>query len=296
MHSAPDRSSRRPLLVALLVVLVVAGAAGVVALTRGGGPATRHRPRPTRARRAVAGNLAGAARTSATAEPTTRHAQPDEPGLRQLGLPAPAGPRRRGQAGAHRAGPARRHRARPADRRGLGGRHRGPPHVGQLHPEARARHLAAGAVPGRRDRPGRDRAAAAGRDARRLRRRRRRRALGPVRRRLAAAPLPRPVRDDRGDVRARLPAALGVHQGLGPGPAPAHDLRADPDRPGRPGVPGAGDAHAPARSSTGVSGRPGRRSSPGRRTAGRSSRTPGPSTGAPARSGSPATASGTWSR
>ena len=74
MHSAPDRSSRRPLLVALLVVLVVAGAAGVVALTRGGGPA----PAPVAAgpsAPAVAGNLAGEARTSAAPSRTARPAR-----------------------------------------------------------------------------------------------------------------------------------------------------------------------------------------------------------------------------
>src|SRR5262245_12335272 len=64
MHSAPDRSSRRPLLVALLVVLVVAGVAGVVALARGRGPD----PAPDAAGPpppSVAGSLAGAAGTSA---------------------------------------------------------------------------------------------------------------------------------------------------------------------------------------------------------------------------------------
>ncbi|HEY7103840.1 MAG TPA: serine hydrolase [Mycobacteriales bacterium] len=63
MHSAPERSSRRPLLVALLVVLVLAGAAVAVALTRGGGPD----PAPAAAGSsapAVAGNLAGSARTA----------------------------------------------------------------------------------------------------------------------------------------------------------------------------------------------------------------------------------------
>ena len=68
MHSAPDRSSRRPLLVALLVVLVLAGAVGAVALTRRGGPD----PAPAAAdpsAPAVAGNLAGSARTSAAPGP-----------------------------------------------------------------------------------------------------------------------------------------------------------------------------------------------------------------------------------
>jgi len=73
MHSAPDRSSRRPLLVGLLVVLVVAGTVGTVgavALIRGGGPD----PAPAGPTSpAAAGNLAGAARTSAgrTATPTS---------------------------------------------------------------------------------------------------------------------------------------------------------------------------------------------------------------------------------
>jgi|GEM_PF-473111 hypothetical protein len=70
MHSAPDRSSRRPLLVALLVVLVLAGAAGAVALTRRGGPG----PAPGAAgpsAPAVAGNLAGSARTGAAPTPTS---------------------------------------------------------------------------------------------------------------------------------------------------------------------------------------------------------------------------------
>jgi Beta-lactamase enzyme family len=69
MHSAPDRSSRRPLLVALLVVLVLAGAAVAVALTRGGGPD----PTPAAAGSstpAVSGNLAGSARTGAAPSPT----------------------------------------------------------------------------------------------------------------------------------------------------------------------------------------------------------------------------------
>jgi beta-lactamase class A len=66
MHSTPERSSRRPLLVAVLVVLVVAGAAGVVALARGGGPdPTPAAARPSAPAPAVAGNLAGSARTSA---------------------------------------------------------------------------------------------------------------------------------------------------------------------------------------------------------------------------------------
>ena len=69
MHSAPERSSRRPLLVALLVVLVLAGAAAGVALTPGGGAG----PAPVAAGRSapdVAGNLAGSARTSAATSPT----------------------------------------------------------------------------------------------------------------------------------------------------------------------------------------------------------------------------------
>lgn len=68
MHSAPDRTSRRPLLVALLVVLVLAGAVGAVALTRPGGPD----PAPVAAdpsAPAVAGNLAGSARTSTAPGP-----------------------------------------------------------------------------------------------------------------------------------------------------------------------------------------------------------------------------------
>jgi Beta-lactamase enzyme family len=71
MHSAPDRSPRRPLLVALLVVLVLAGAAGVVVLTRGGGsdpdpaPAAAGPSAP-----AVAGNLAGSAAPSRKPTPS----------------------------------------------------------------------------------------------------------------------------------------------------------------------------------------------------------------------------------
>src|SRR6185312_1781415 len=70
MHSAPDRSSRRPLLVALLVVLVLAGAAGAVALTRGGRPGPASGAAGSSAP-SVAGNLAGSARTGAAATPTT---------------------------------------------------------------------------------------------------------------------------------------------------------------------------------------------------------------------------------
>jgi Beta-lactamase enzyme family len=69
MHSASDRSRRRPLLVALLVALVVAGAAGAAALTRAGKPA------PVAAGPSgpeVAGNLAGAARTGAAASAPAR--------------------------------------------------------------------------------------------------------------------------------------------------------------------------------------------------------------------------------
>lgn len=70
MHSSPSRSRRWPLLTAAVVVLLVLGVAGVVALRgRGGDPA------PTAADSGappgVAGNLAGSATTSAAARPTT---------------------------------------------------------------------------------------------------------------------------------------------------------------------------------------------------------------------------------